>query len=206
VYIVRINVYYVRMTRDRLFAAAKTVLEREGIAGLTIRKVAKRAGMSPMAMYRHFADKDALLNALVEDGLAAWEKVVRSLRAEDPMEWLEELTEAFLDFALTQPHRFDAAFFLPAPRARQYPNDFAAGRSPVITMLTVRIEQARADERIGDKPALEIALSLSALAQGLVSMHRANRFAGENQFKNLFRTALRHGIESFAAIPSRRIK
>ena len=205
-YIVRINVYYVRMTRDRLFAAAKTVLEREGIAGLTIRKVAKRAGMSPMAMYRHFADKDALLNALVEDGLAAWEKVVRSLRAEDPMEWLEELTEAFLDFALTQPHRFDAAFFLPAPRARQYPNDFAAGRSPVITMLTVRIEQARADGRIGDKPALEIALSLSALAQGLVSMHRANRFAGENQFKNLFRTALRHGIESFAAIPSRRIK
>jgi AcrR family transcriptional regulator len=180
VYIVRINVYYVRMTRDRLFAAAKTVLEREGIAGLTIRKVAKRAGMSPMAMYRHFADKDALLNALVEDGLAAWEKVVRSLRAEDPMEWLEELTEAF--------------------------NDFAAGRSPVITMLTVRIEQARADGRIGDKPALEIALSLSALAQGLVSMHRANRFAGENQFKNLFRTALRHGIESFAAIPSRRIK
>ena len=205
-YIVRINVYYVRMTRDRLFAAAKTVLEREGIAGLTIRKVAKRAGMSPMAMYRHFADKDALLNALVEDGLAAWEKVVRSLRAEDPMEWLDELTEAFLDFALTQPHRFDAAFFLPAPRARQYPNDFAAGRSPVITMLTVRIEQARADGRIGDKPALEIALSLSALAQGLVSMHRANRFAGENQFKNLFRTALRHGIESFATIPSRRIK
>ena len=205
-YIVRINVYYVHMTRDRLFAAAKTVLEREGIAGLTIRKVAKRAGMSPMAMYRHFADKDALLNALVEDGLAAWEKVVRSLRAEDPMEWLEELTEAFLDFALTQPHRFDAAFFLPAPRARQYPNDFAAGRSPVITMLTVRIEQARADGRIGDKPALEIALSLSALAQGLVSMHRANRFAGENQFKNLFRTALRHGIESFATIPSRRIK
>ena len=205
-YIVRINVYYVRMTRDRLFAAAKTVLEREGIAGLTIRKVAKRAGMSPMAMYRHFADKDALLNALVEDGLAAWEKVVRSLGAEDPMEWLDELTEAFLDFALTQPHRFDAAFFLPAPRARQYPNDFAAGRSPVITMLTVRIEQARADGRIGDKPALEIALSLSALAQGLVSMHRANRFAGENQFKNLFRTALRHGIESFATIPSRRIK
>ena len=205
-YIVRIDVYYVHMTRDRIFAAAKTVLEREGIAGLTIRKVAKRAGMSPMAMYRHFADKDALLNALVEDGLAGWEKVVRSLRAEDPMEWLDELTEAFLDFALTQPHRFDAAFFLPAPKARQYPNDFAAGRSPVIAMVTVRIEQARADGRIGDKPALEIALSLSALAQGLVSMHRANRFAGESQFKSLFRTALRHGIESFSATPSRRIK
>jgi len=194
------------MTRERIFAAAKTVLDREGIAGLTIRKVATRAGVSPMAMYRHFADKDALLNALMEDGFAAWEKVVRSLRAEDPIEWLEALTEAFLDFALTQPHRFDAAFFLPAPKARQYPNDFAAGRSPVIALAVARLDQARADGRIGEKPSLEIALSLSALAQGLVSMYRANRFAGEAQFKSLFRTTLRHGIESFSAMPSPRIK
>ena len=204
-YKVRIDVYYVHMTRDRIFAAAKTVLDREGIAGLTIRKVATRAGMSPMAMYRHFADKDALLNALVADGLAAWEKVVRSLRAEDPMEWLKEMIEAYLDFALTEPHRFDAAFFLPAPKARQYPDDFAAGRSPVIAMIMVRIDQARADGRMGDRPALEIALSLSALAQGLISMQRANRFAGEKQFRILFRASLRQSLELFST-PSRRIK
>jgi AcrR family transcriptional regulator len=191
------------MTKDRIFAAAKAVLDREGVSGLTIRKVATRAGVSPMALYRHFADKDALLNALVQDGLAAWEKVVRSLSAEDPMEWLEELTEAFLEFALSEPHRFDAAFFLPAPRARQYPDDFAAGRSPVIAMLMVRIDQARTDGRIGAKPALEIALTLSALAQGLVSMHRANRFSGEKQFRALFRATLQHCIQSFAKNPSR---
>ncbi|MBS0422273.1 MAG: TetR/AcrR family transcriptional regulator [Proteobacteria bacterium] len=194
------------MTRDRIFSAAKVVLDREGLSGLTIRKVAARAGVSPMAMYRHFADKDALLNALVEDGLVAWEKVVRSIHAQDPMEWLNELIEAFLNFALTQPHRFDAAFFLPAPSARQYPDDFVAGRSPVVAMLMVRIDQARADGRMGNKPALEIALSLSALAQGLVSMQRANRFSDEKHFRSLFRTTLQHYIESLAEVPSRRIK
>lgn len=192
------------MTKDRIFSAAKVVVGREGIANLTIRKVAARAGVSPMALYRHFADKDALLSALVEDGLAAWENVVRSLTAQDPMEWLDELTEAYMDFALEQPHRFDAAFFLPAPNARQYPGDFAAGRSPVIAMIMVRIDQARADRRVGDKPALEFVLSLSALAQGMVSMLRANRFSDEKHFKNLFRSVLRHCIESFAAAPSRR--
>jgi len=156
------------------------------------------------ALYRHFADKDALLSALVEDGLAAWEKVVRSLKSQDPMEWLDELSEAFMQFALKQPHRFDAAFFLPAPDARQYPGDFAAGRSPVIAMVMVRIDQARADGRVGDKPALEFVLSLSALAQGMVSMLRANRFSDEKEFKNLFRTVLRHCIESFSGVPSRR--
>jgi AcrR family transcriptional regulator len=192
------------MTKDRIFSAAKAVLDREGISNLTIRKVAARAGLSPMALYRHFADKDALLSALVEDGLTAWEKVVRSITAQDPMEWLDELSEAYLHFALKQPHRFDAAFFLPALDARQYPGDFAAGRSPVIAMIMVRIDQARADGRVGDKPALELVLSLSALAQGLVSMLRANRFSDERHFKNLFRTVLRHCIESFSTAPSRR--
>ena len=191
------------MTRERIFSAAKVVLEREGVAGLTIRKVAARAKLSPMALYRHFADKDALLNALVEDGLAAWERMVRALRTEDPMEWLDELLEAFLDFALTQPHFFDAAFFLPAPHARQYPDDFVAGRSPVIAMLMVRLDQARVAGRLSDKPSLEIALELSALAQGMVSMQRANRFSSEKQFKALFRTAMRHAIESFSTPISR---
>lgn len=185
------------MTRERILTAARAVLEREGLPGLTIRKVAARAGLSPMAMYRHFADKDVLLNALMNEGLDAWEQKVRSIRADDPLRWLEALGEAFLDFALKQPHLFDAAFFLPAPQARQYPDDFVAGRSPVLAMAMVRIDQARAQGQLGEKPALEVALSISALAQGLVSMYRANRFPGERQFRALYRTALQHCLKSY---------
>jgi AcrR family transcriptional regulator len=185
------------MSKDRIFEAAKTVVAEEGLAGLTVRKVAQRAGMSAMALYRHFADKDALLNALMDDGFAVWEATVRSIRAEDPIQWLEEVQEAFLDFALTEPHRFDAAFLFPAPKARQFPDDFAAGRSPAIAMITARIDQAKAQGRLGGGPALEIALGLAALAQGLVSMQRANRFSSEEQFKALFRVTLRHGLESY---------
>lgn len=187
------------MSRDRIFAAAKAVLDRDGLPGLTIRKVADHARLSPMAMYRHFADKDALLNALMDDGLAAWQKIVRAIRAEDPIEWLETAIEAFLDFALTQPHRFDAAFFLPAPEARRFPDDFVAGRSPVVAMIMIRIDQARADGRLGSGPAIDVALALASMAQGLVSMQRANRFSSDKQFRTLFRTQLRHCLQSFSA-------
>ena len=185
------------MSRDRIFEAAKAVVAEAGLAGLTIRKVAQRADMSAMALYRHFADKDALVDALMADGFAAWEDALRSIDAEDPIEWLEAVSEAFLSFALNEPHRFDAAFLFPAPRARRYPDDFAAGRSPAIAMVTARIDQAKAAGRLGDAPALEIALGLSALAQGFVSMQRANRFSSEAQFKALFREALRHGLASY---------
>jgi AcrR family transcriptional regulator len=179
------------VTKDRILSAAKAVLENAGIDGLTVRRVAQQAELSPMALYRHFADKDALLNALMEDGLFAWESIVRGIRVRDPLEWLAALGEAFLDFALTQPHRFDAAFFLPAPAARRFPDDFAAGRSPVIAMVMARIDQAKADGRLRDKPTLETALAMAAFGQGFVSMHRAKRFAGEKHFKALYRAALR---------------
>lgn len=190
--------YTVHMSRDRILAAAKTVLDREGLPGLTIRKVAHHARLSPMALYRHFADKDALLNTLMEDGLAAWEEKARSIRATDPIQWLEALGEAFLNFALKEPHRFDAAFFLPAPKARQYPDDFVAGRSPVVAMALVRIDRAKSDGRMGEAPGLDVALAFSALVQGLVSMYRANRFSGEKQFKALYRAQIRQCVEGFA--------
>jgi AcrR family transcriptional regulator len=187
------------MSKDRIFAATRAILDHEGIEGLSVRKVATRAGVSTMAMYRHFADKDALLNALMDDGLAAWEKIVRAIRADDPMEWLEATIEAFLKFALTQPHRFDAAFFLPAPEARRYPDDFVAGSSPVIAMVMIRIDQAKADGRIGDTRAVDVALALASMAQGLVSMQRANRFSSDKQFRALFRAQLHHCLQSFSS-------
>jgi AcrR family transcriptional regulator len=194
------------MGRDRIFSAARKVLEQEGIVGLSMRRISQESGMSPMSLYRHFADKDALLNALMADGLAAWEERVRAMRAKAPLQWLTQLTDEFLSFALDEPHRFDAAFFLPAPQARRYPDDFAAGRSPVIAMTVVKIEQAKAEGLLGDMPALDAALSLSALAQGLVSMHRARRFSGEAEFAALYRSVMRKSLKSMSIWPERKSK
>jgi AcrR family transcriptional regulator len=194
------------MSRDRIFGAAKTVLEQEGIPGLSMRRIAQVSGMSAMSLYRHFVDKDALLNALMADGLAAWEGRVRAIRTKAPLQWLDRLSDEFLSFALQEPHRFDAAFFLPAPKARQYPDDFAAGRSPVIAMAVIKINQARAEGLLGDTPALDVALSLSALAQGLVSMHRARRFPDEKEFTALYRSVLRRSLMALSLRPKRKSK
>jgi AcrR family transcriptional regulator len=184
------------MSKDRIFDAAKAVLEQDGIHGLSMRRIAQESGMAPMSLYRHFADKDALLNALMADGLAAWEERVRAIRTKVPLQWLARISEEFLAFALEEPHRFDAAFFLPAPEARRYPADFAAGRSPVIAMTVAKIEQARAEGVLDDTPALDVALTYSALAQGLVSMHRARRFSGEAEFTALYRAVMRRSLKS----------
>jgi AcrR family transcriptional regulator len=186
------------MSKDRIFQAAKTVLRKDGLSGLSVRSLATEAGLSPMALYRHFKDKDALVNALMRDGFVAWEEIARSLREPDPLRWIEKGFEAFLDFALKQPHRFDAAFLLPATEARRYPDDFAAGHSPAIAMVVNRIDAAKAQGLFGGTPSLDIALALAATAQGMVSMHRASRFSDEKQFRTLYRRVLHNTLNAYA--------
>lgn len=193
-------------TRDRIFLAARSLFDKDGVAGLSMRRIAELVGITPMAIYRHYADKDALLDALMQDGFVAWEARVEAITAQAPLEWLRQLGEAFLEFALTQPRRFEAAFLLKARAARQYPQDFAAGRSPVMRQAHARIEQARAQGLVGSASALEIAMSFSALSQGLVSMYRAGRFADEAQFRSAYHTALDHCVRSFLTRPEGDLK
>jgi AcrR family transcriptional regulator len=184
-------------TQTRIFLAARDLFDQGGADGISMRRIADKVGITPMAIYRHYPDKDALLNALMLDGFAAWEARVKALDAAQPLRWLEQLGETFLDFALTEPRRYEAAFLLKASAARKYPQDFLQGRSPVITKSMARIEEARANGQIGDTPAIDIAISFAALTQGLVDMYRAGRFTDEAEFRAAYRKALNHCIRSF---------
>ena len=54
--------------RERILAASVTLLEEQGISGLSLREVARRAGVSHQAPYHHFADREAILAAILHDG------------------------------------------------------------------------------------------------------------------------------------------
>ena len=195
------GVYLAMSTQARIFVAARALFDQSGVDGVSMRRIADKVGITPMAIYKHYPDKDALLNALMLDGFAAWEARVKKVHSAEPLDWLREMGETFLDFALNQPRRYEAAFLLKASAARKYPHDFAQGRSPVISKAMARIEEARARDQIGDTPTMDIAISFVALTQGLVDMYRAGRFTGESEFRIAYRKALSHCIRSFRELP-----
>lgn len=55
------------LDRTVILAAAFELVERDGLAGLTMRRLAERLGVAPMATYRHFTDRGALIDAMLED-------------------------------------------------------------------------------------------------------------------------------------------
>lgn len=185
-------------TREKILAAARKVFERHGLEGLSLRGIAAKVGITPMAIYRHFESKEALVDALVLDALAEWSARVEALPAAEGVAKIEQIGEAFLDFALQEPRRFEAAFLLPSRKARRYPDDFVAGRSPGGNVQLRALEDGIRQGKLAGAPPVEIMLINSALSQGLVTLYRAGRIAGgEEHFRALYRRAMRRVFQSF---------
>ena len=55
-------------TAEKIAAAASLILDEEGHGAVTIRRVAGAVGITPMAVYRHYPDRQGLLNALADGG------------------------------------------------------------------------------------------------------------------------------------------
>jgi AcrR family transcriptional regulator len=186
-------------TRQRILAAARRLFDAGGVDAVSVRRIAAQVGITPMAIYRHFADRDALVDAIVLDALERWSDRVAALTPDDPLSWLVAAGDAFLDFALEEPSRFEAAFLVPSTRARRFPDDFAAGLSPAGRLWLPRLEELRATGRLarGAEP-LEVGFTLWALAQGLVTLHRAGRFAGDaDDFREFYASSIRRCLASF---------
>jgi len=94
--------------RAALLDAAQRLVEERGIDGLTLREVARRAGVSHNAPYHHFQDKAALVQALAEDGYE--QLLAAELASVDPTatipEQIRALGHAYVRFALEDPQRF----------------------------------------------------------------------------------------------------
>lgn len=91
--------------------AALRELAKEGIAGVSLRGVARRAGVTPPAVYRHFADKDALLAAVAAECAERLANVMIAAAAEgaeDPLEAFRAIGIALVRFAVENPEHFRA--------------------------------------------------------------------------------------------------
>jgi len=109
--------------RTALVDAATELLEREGPLGVTLRGAARKAKVSQTAPYRHFADKDALLAALAEEGFRALDRALHTAAARhraDPLGALGAMAVALVRFAADHPSHY-RLMSGPAVRGREHP-------------------------------------------------------------------------------------
>lgn len=123
--------------KDALVMAARTQVAAEGAASLNLRALARELGVTHPAVYRHFKDKDALLEAVAQRG---FEALANELHASGGGEGLEKrlsaLTRAYLDFAMANPELLRVMFALiPAEQREQNEALYAASKRAYAALL-----------------------------------------------------------------------
>lgn len=99
--------------RSALLEAALTVISEIGPQGLTIREVARRAGVSHAAPYRHFTDKNELILAVVEQGFDLLQSTMQAEKdaaEDDPLSQFAASGMAYVNFALQHPAYYRVMF------------------------------------------------------------------------------------------------
>ncbi|MFF5635941.1 TetR/AcrR family transcriptional regulator [Streptomyces sp. NPDC012825] len=100
--------------RAACLRAARELLEEDGSAGLSLRAVARRAGVSATAPYRHYADREALVSAVAAEG---YRELAEHLAAAHPApstpDDLAAVAVVYVRFALEHPALFRAMFAEP---------------------------------------------------------------------------------------------
>ena len=93
-----------------LVDAAERVLVRDGLRGLTVRAVAKEAGVAPMGVYNRFGSKTGLIAAVLVRGFDGLAEGIRVRDDVDPLERLSTSGRSYRRFALTHPQHYEAMF------------------------------------------------------------------------------------------------
>jgi len=163
--------------RAALLARAETVLREEGVGALSLRELARDVGVSHGAPRRHFADKQALLDALA---LVGFTRMGETLAAADPGTGtfparVEAVARAYVGFATREANLLEVMFAAkhttPDPAIPE-----AADRAfdPVLTLIT----DGQAAGALAPGETEGFGLTLFATLQGLAVLANRGMLAG----------------------------
>src|SRR5262249_698638 len=130
-------------TVEKIRQAALRLLEKGGPEKVTMRRVAKAAGITAMAIYHYFPSREALLRAVTD---AEFDKMLERFQSMpgrgSAVDRILRLTEAYVDYGLSRPRIFDYVFSRYRPDARRFPSDFRARRSPTFNQVADLVGEA----------------------------------------------------------------
>lgn len=162
--------YHHENLRQTLSDAAVALIGEVGPRAFTLREVARRAGVSHNAPYRHFASKDELLVAVAEEGFvrltASMKKAMA--RGRSAQERLQLCGCGYVEFALRWPQHFLVMFDLP-PALHESSEERTIGGNA----FQVLLDCIEAAQRSGDLPAgdrMPLALTAWSLVHGIAKL------------------------------------
>ncbi len=158
--------------RNALIQAGIAILAEDGVKALSLRRAARRAGVSHAAPYAHFADKQALIVAIATEGYRRlYERMAAAVaqRAGDPLRQLVDGAWAYVEFALADPAHFRITLSGVAEKDADHPA-LVAMTQQSFELLRRIVADCQAAGVLRPAPADLLAVSLWGAVHGLVDL------------------------------------
>jgi AcrR family transcriptional regulator len=150
--------------------AGEEILRSEGSEALTLRAVARRAGVSQTAPYRHFADRRALVAAVAERGFERLRRAMEgALTSSDGRAGLRGVAFAYLRFAIDNTAAYRVMFGPELADRSDLPGLRETGRG-VLAFVAAGIARLQGTGMVGDGDPKLMAVTTWAMLHGLVSL------------------------------------
>lgn len=161
--------------REALLQGAVRVIAELGPAAFTLREVARRAGVSHNAPYRHFRDKDALLAAVAAQGFRELTRAMREAgeRQSNALDKLKQSGLAYVAFAVRRPEHFTVMF--EAPVCANKDPEYLQASTEAFNTLVAHIKDCQKGGQLPAGNTLERTLYAWAVVHGIAKLAIAGR-------------------------------
>lgn len=168
--VARRTTYHHGDLREAALRAAVSLIEERGPEGFTLREVARKVGVTHTAPYRHFADKDALLVAVAEEGFVGLHDamVARRQGLTDPGQRLQAIGIAYVEYAVAHPSHFRVMHGLAADSCSD--PGYVEAKGKTFQQLLDAIGDCQAAGVIAAGPVERYALTAWAAVHGLADL------------------------------------
>lgn len=158
--------------KNALIKAGVEILSKEGIEGLSLRKVAQRAGVSHNAPYSHFPDKQSLIAAISTEGfkqLYSELDAAASLYVDDPKRQLQEGAWTYAQFALNNADTFKIMFSGVLEKEKEYPAFIEISRRTFQRVVEI-VKACQTAKVLSSGSAEMMAVSVWGQVHGIISL------------------------------------
>jgi AcrR family transcriptional regulator len=175
-----IRPYHHGNLRETLLQGAVRIIAEVGPAAFTLREVARRAGVSHNAPYRHFRDKDALLAAVAAQGFRELTRAMRgpgerpSNAPSNALDKLKQSGLAYVAFAVRRPEHFAVMFDTPVVTSKD--PEYTQASQEAFNTLVNYIRNCQEEGQLPPGNTLERALYAWSLVHGIAKLAVAGRF------------------------------
>lgn len=162
--------------KQTLLDAAEALIAERGPMGVSLSELARMAGVSPAAIYRHYPNINALIGAVARRGFGVFTKRLRAAGSVGGpgIPGFSQMGAAYLSFARENPGAYAAMFSSPATEADP---DVCAASEAAFRTLAEGLAGALTEAGIDQGAAFSLAIKIWALAHGIASLTGSGRLS-----------------------------